>query len=77
MYTKDIDYHKHEDKVKEDYIDIYESLQVGLNHVGTSDGTPDIATTYIGKKTIERKTFKAEASFPMTEQGMTFRQTFG
>ena len=58
---KHINYGKHADKVKEDFLDIYEGTQSELNYVAKFDETTDIGTTYIGKKFIYRKEmFKGE-----------------
>ena len=67
----DTGYGKCANKVKENYLDIYEGIQSELDYLAKFDKTTGIAITYIGKKNIDRKdNFKAEESFPLRKQGM-------
>ena len=53
---KGTDYDRQADQVKEDYLDVCKGLQSQLVYITKFDETLGIATTYMGRKTTERKT---------------------
>ena len=60
------------DKLKEEYLDVYEGIQSEILSTTRFDENSDLSTTYLGNvdKSKNNK-IKAEESFPISEQGYT------
>ena len=58
------------DKLKEEYLDVYEGIQSEILSTTRFDENSDLSTTYLGKvgRSINNK-IKAEESFLISEQG--------
>ena len=56
--------------LKEEYSDVYERIQSEIINTTRSDKNSDLSTTYLGKLDRSKNDkFKAEESFPISEQG--------
>ena len=56
----------------EEYIDIYQGIQLEIVSSNSFDGNSDLSTTYLGSVDKECKNkLKAEESFPISEHGYT------
>ena len=63
---------KSPEKLKADYLDMYEGVYVEVISTDRFDEDTNLSTTYLGKVDMERDTeVKAEESFPMTARGYT------
>ena len=59
-------------KLKGEYLDIYEGIQSKILSTTSFDENSDLNTTYLGKaSTTKGSKFKAKESFPISEQGYT------
>ena len=60
------------DKLREEYLDVYEGIQSEILSTTRFDENSDISTTYLGKIDKSRNNkIKIEESFPISEQGYT------
>ena len=60
------------DKLKEEYLDVYEGVQSEILSTTTFDENSDLSTTYLGKADRSKNNkIKAEESFPISKQGYT------
>ena len=68
----ELDFGHMPDKLKEEYLDMYEGIQSEILSTTRFDDNSDLSTTYLGKvdKSKSNK-IKAEESFPISEQGYT------
>ena len=58
--------------LKEEYLDVYEEIQSEIVNTTRFDENSDLSTTYLGKLDRSKNNkFKAEESFPISEQGYT------
>ena len=58
--------------LKEEYLDVYEGIQSEIINTTRFDEISDLSTTYLGKADrFKNDKFKAEESFPISEQGYT------
>ena len=68
----ELDFGHTPNKLKEEYLDVYEGIQSEILSTMRFDENSDLSTTYLGKVDKYRKnTIKAEESFPISEQGYT------
>ena len=74
---RDEDCGNHAENVKEYYLNIYKGIQFDLNYVSKFDETTDKTTTYIGKKTIDRKRSLNLEVFSNNRTWYGPKQTFG
>ena len=69
---KEIDFGITSQKLQEEYMDIYEGIQLGIVSSNRFDENSDLSTTYLGRVDKENQNkLKAEESFPITEHGYT------
>ena len=60
------------DKLKEEYLDVYEGIQSEILNTTRFDENSDLSTTYLGKVDKSKNTkIKAEESSSISEQGYT------
>ena len=60
------------DILKEEYLDVYNSIQSEILSTTRFDENSDLRTIYLGKADRSRNNkIKAEESFPISEQGYT------
>ena len=65
----ELDFGHTPDKLKE-YLDVYEGIQSEILSTKGFDEISDLSTTYLGKVDRSKNNkIKAEASFPISEQG--------
>ena len=58
--------------LKEEYLDIYEGINSEILNTARFDENSDLSTTHLGKSDRSKNDkFKAEESFPISEQGYT------
>ena len=58
--------------LKEEYLDVYEGIQIEILNTTRFDENSDLSTTYLGKSDrFKNDKIKAEESFPISEQGYT------
>ena len=63
---------KSPEKLKADYLDVYEGVYTEVISTDRFDEDTDLSTTYLGQVDMTRNTeVKAEESFPMMERGYT------
>ena len=66
------------DKLKEEYLDVYEGIQSELLNTTRFDENSDLSTTYLGKVDRSKNNkIKAEESFPISEQGYIVGKLLG
>ena len=59
-------------KLCEEYLDVYERIQLEIVNTTGFDENSDLSTTYLGKSDKTRNDkLKVEESFPISEQGYT------
>ena len=70
---REVDFGKDPQNLQEEYLDVYEGIQMDIVSTNRFDENSDISTTYLGQ--IEQKgsqnKLKAEESFPISENGYT------
>ena len=67
-----IDFSGVSEKVKSDYLDVYDGVYAEVINTNTFDEDTDLSTTYLGQIDMSRKTeIKAEESFVMQAAGHT------
>ena len=70
---REVDFGKDPQNLQEEYLDVYEGIQMNIVSMNRFEKNSDISTTYLGQ--IEQKgsqnKLKAEESFPITENGYT------
>ena len=60
------------EKLKEEYLDVYEGIQSEILSTTRFDENSDLSTTYFGRENITKTSkIKVEESFPISEQGYT------
>ena len=60
------------DRLREEYLDVYEGIQSEILNTTRFDENSDLGTTYLGKTDRSKNSrIKAEESFPISEQGYT------
>ena len=60
------------EKLKSDYLDVYEGVYTEVISTDRFDEDKDLSTTYLGQVNMSRETeVKAEESFPITARGYT------
>ena len=63
------------DKMKKEYLDVYEGIQSEILSTARFDEDSDLSTTYLGKEDKSKNNkIKAEQSFPVSEQGCAMPQ---
>ena len=63
------------EKLKEEYLDVYEGIQSEILSTTWFDENSDLSTRYFGRvNTTKTSKIKAEESFPISEQGYTMRK---
>ena len=68
----ELDFGQTPDILKEEYLDVYEGIQSEIMSTTRLDENSDLSTTYLGKADRSKNNkIKAEASFPISEQGYT------
>ena len=70
---KELDFGSIPQKLKEEYLDVYEGIQSDIVSSSRFDENSDISTTYLGRieNTESQDKLKAEESFPISENGYT------
>ena len=72
MLKTSIDFSGVSEKVKSDYLDVYDGVYVEVISTNRFDEDTDLSTTYLGQIGMSRKTeVKAEESFSMNTAGHT------
>ena len=72
MLKSNLNFGKSPEKLKADYLDVYEGVCVEVISTDRFDEDTDLSTTYLGQVDMTRDTeVKAEESFPMTARGYT------
>ena len=75
MLSVDVNFGRSPDKLKADYLDVYEGVYAEVISIDRFDEDMDLSTTYLGQIDIIRGTeVKAEEDFPISVQGHTKRQ---
>ena len=60
------------EKLREEYLDIYDGIQSEILSTTRFDENSDLSTTYLGRVDITRASkIKMEETFPISEQGYT------
>ena len=66
----ELDFGNSPEKLKGDYLDMYEGIQSEVIGTTRFDESSDFSTTYLGRIDIARSSkIKAEEKFPISEQG--------
>ena len=72
MLKLNLNFGKSQEKLKADYLDMYEGVYTEVISTDRFDEDTDLSTTYLGQVDMTRDTeVKAEESFPMTARGYT------
>ena len=72
MLKSNLNFGKSSEKLKADYLDVYEGVCAEVISTDRFDKDTDLSTTYLGQVDMTRDTeVKAEESFPMTARGYT------
>ena len=72
MLKSNLNFGKSPEKLKADYLDMYEGVYAEVISTDRFDEDTDLSTTYLGQVDMTRDTeVKAEESFPMTARGYT------
>ena len=72
VLKSNLNFGKNQEKLKEDYLDMYEGVYMEVISTDRFDEDTDLSTTYLGQVDMTRNTeIKAEESFPMTARGYT------
>ena len=72
MLSADVNFGKSPDKLKAEYLDVYEGVYAKVISTDRFDEDMDLSTTYLGQVDMSRSTeVKAEENFPITAQGYT------
>ena len=70
--TIDVDFGSYPEKMKSNYLDMYEGVHTDVIYTNRFDESSDLSTTYLGRTTVERETkIKVEEKFPISGQGYT------
>ena len=70
--SADVDFCGSPEKLKAEYLDVYEGVYAEVNSTDRFDEDMDLSTTYLGQVDMTRNTeVKAEEHFPITVQGYT------
>ena len=73
--TLELDFRDAPEKLIEEYLDVYEGIQSEILSTTRFDENSDLSTTYLGRlDTTKTSKFKAEETFPISEQGYTIRK---
>ena len=65
-------------KLKEEYLDIYDGIQSEILRTTRFDENSDLTTTHLGRvDTIRTSKIKVEETFPISEQGYTVGKLLG
>ena len=68
----ELDFGDMPEKLKEEYLDICDGIQLDIISTTRFDENSDLSTTYLGREDMTRtSTIKAEETFPISEQGYT------
>ena len=68
----ELDFEDMPEKLKEEYLDIYDGIQSETLSTTRFDENSDLSTTYLGRVDMTRASkIKAEETFPISEQGYT------
>ena len=68
----ELDFGHMTDKLKEEYLDVYEGIQSEILSTTRFDENSDLSMTYLGNvEKSKNPKIKAEESFPISEQGYT------
>ena len=68
---EELDFGTTPQKLQEEYMDIYEGIHSDIVSSNRFNENSDISTKYLGKIENNRDKFKAEESFPISENGYT------
>ena len=72
VLKSNLNFGKSPEKLKADYLDVYEGVYVEVISTDRFDEDTDLSTTYLGQVDMTRNTeVKVEESFPMTARGYT------
>ena len=75
-HVLDLDFDDNPDKLKEEYLDMYERVQSKVLSTTEFDENSDLSMTYLDRIDITRASkMKAEERFPISEQGITVGRT--
>ena len=78
LLSADVNFGGSPDKLKADYLDVYEGAYAEVISTDKFDEDMDLSTTYLGQVDMTRSTeVKAEENFPITAQGYTKGQLLG
>ena len=62
------------EKLKGEYLDEYEGIQLEILSTGRFDENSDLSTTYLGRANMTKaSTIKAEESFTISEKGIQWK----
>ena len=74
----ELDFGEMPEKLKEEYLDIYNGNQSRIMSTTRFDENSDLCTKYLGRVDINRASkIKAKETFPISEQGYTVRKLMG
>ena len=69
-HTLDMDFGDTQDKLRGEYLNMYEGVQSEVLNATRFDESSDLSTKYLGKTDMTRTTkSKAKEKFPISEQG--------
>ena len=68
----DVDFCNNPEKLKSEYLDVYEGVYAEIGSTNRFDEDSDLSTTYLGQVNMTRDTeVRSEVRFPITAQGYT------
>ena len=72
MLKASVNFGRSLEKLKSDYLDVYEGVYAEVVSTNRFDEDTDLSTTYLGQVNMSRDTeVRAEESFPITSRGYT------
>ena len=72
ILTVDVDFGTSPEKLKSEYLDVYEGVYAEIVSTNRFDENSDLSTTYLGQVNMTRDTeVRAEERFPITARGYT------
>ena len=70
--TRDVDFGSSPERMRSNYLAMYERVHADVIYTNRFDESSDLSTTYLGTTTVTRETkIKAEEKFPISGQGYT------
>ena len=72
ILTVDVDFGRSPEKLKSEYLDVYEGVYAEIVSTNGFDENSDLSTAYLGQVNLSRDTeVRAEERFPITGRGYT------